>query len=248
MTTNAVKNAIILAAGQGTRLKPITDNAPKCFTEVNGTTIMDNMLGNLDKIGIRECTIVTGYLADKITEKIGNSYGALKISYVHNDRYMETNDMYSLWLASDTLKRGAVILESDIFFRTNTLKKAMENMNNRSFYLAGKYNGKKGEVLIKTDKDKKITELRVLKKEESAEIAENHYMSSGILVVQPDYGTELVKWLTDAVNKNNIMILFDHVIGENITKKALHVFEIKQNEWVEIDTHQDLSRAEEIFK
>ncbi len=248
MSDTQIENAIILAAGQGTRLKPLTDNAPKCFTEVNGVTIIENMLLNLSITGVKNCTIVTGYMAEKIVNGIGDSYKSIKINYVHNDRYKSTNDMYSLWMAAETLKKGAIVLESDIFFNKDVIQKAIKTMLHKSYYIAGKYNGKKGEVLLIANNDKKIEKLKVLNKNESAEIKENHFMSSGLIVFQKDYAAKLIKWLDDAVRSQNTNVLFDHIIGNNIDKGDLFIHEILHHEWVEIDTPEDLSRAEDIFK
>jgi len=242
-----MENSIILAAGTGTRLKPLTNHAPKCFTEVNGISIIINMLENLLDAGITRCTIVTGYLAYKIKETLGKNYKSVKLEYIHNDIYDKTNDMYSLWLARDLLEDGAIILESDIFFRAETIKRALMNMGNSSYYIGGKYNGKRGEIYIKTNDKMLISSIKILGKDEKETIEDNSYMSSGILVIQKDYGNEFSKWLNKSVNNQEHKVLFDKVISEHIKDSELHLFKIGPNEWVEIDTTQDLSEAEKIF-
>lgn len=242
----AIENAVILAAGIGSRLKPITDKAPKCLTEINGTPILSGALENLHINGIKYCTIVTGYLSGIIKETIGYSHGSMEIQYINNDRFAETNDMYSLWLARGIMEKGAVILEGDIFFKSKTLKKAITRMGNKSFYLAGKYNGTYNEVLIKTGPDRVAKSIDVMRNR-LAEEDDLHFMSTGMLIIQQDYSKLFSHWLQEFVKDNNVNVLFDDVLSAHAGDANLHVFEISHSEWVEIDTIEDLKRAEKTF-
>jgi choline kinase len=247
-----IEHAIILAAGLGTRLKPLTDHSPKCLTEVNGRPILVNTLENLAKLGIRHCTIVTGYLQEKIAATVKKGRDGLQITCTENDVYGKTNDMYSLWLVRDVMKKGAVILEGDIYFRAPTLGKALDTMDGRSFYCAGRYYGKPDEVVIRTDSEKRILSVDVLRGGRALSGSDGTgprhvYMSSGILTVQPEYGTELASWLSEEVDRDNVNVLFDDVLGLHATDLPLWVYEIGTDDWVEIDTKEDLLRAESIF-
>jgi len=242
-----ITEAIVLAAGMGTRLKPITDHAPKCLTEVNGVPILVNTLENLSRNGIKCCTIVTGYLSDVIVGTIGDKYSSVAIEYIRNEQFEKTNDMYSLWLARHVLERGALILEGDIYFKHHTLSRSLKSMDSRSFYLSGKYNGKKSEILLITDDDFRIQSIRVLGKDEKGRPAPNHFMSTGILSIQSDYGIRFSGWLSDAVRANNTRVLFDSILSNHITELPLYVFEVGHDEWVEIDTPEDLAVAERVF-
>lgn len=82
--TNAPKKAVILAAGCGSRLRPLTDLRPKPLVEVNGTPILHNALGNLEAVGVEEITIVVGYRKDAIQYSCGNHFGNLAINYVES--------------------------------------------------------------------------------------------------------------------------------------------------------------------
>jgi choline kinase len=247
---NTISHAIILAAGLGTRLKPISDHSPKCLTEVNGNTILANALENLASVGITNCTIVTGYLGEKITAACGNSRNGVQIHYTENKVYRKTNDMFSLWLAREVLEKGALIIEGDIFFYAHTLKAALQDMGDRSFYFAGRYKGKPNEVVLTTDHEKKIRSIEVLRGGaflKECEIDTYGFMSSGILAVSPEYGDSLCGWLSEEVEKENTNILFDDVICMHTAELPLWVYEIGDDDWVEIDTKEDLARAETIF-
>lgn len=242
-----IENALILAAGTGSRLKPLTDHAPKCLTEINGVPILENTLNNLLYNSIDRCTIVTGYLSDAIQDTIGSRYHDISITYLYNDHYANTNDMFSLWLAREILYAGTVLLEGDIFFRPETLKMAITQMDRKSCYLAGKYNGKENEILITTDSNNKVRSIEVLRDNKAGEIKQSNYMSSGMLIIQDTYGKYFSEWLTEFVNNKKVNLLFDDVLSAYVTAANLYIFEIQHNEWVEVDTLQDVGEAERVF-
>jgi CTP:phosphocholine cytidylyltransferase-like protein len=241
-----IQNAIILAAGTGSRLKPLTDHAPKCLTEINGNPIMTNALENLQRTGVSRCTIVVGYLADVVQRGIGNKFGDIDISYILNTRFSSTNDMYSLWLARHSLESGCILLEGDIFFRAPILLHALTNNSDRSCYLAGRYNGKMDEILIYADEHNLIRSIEVLRGKQGEQMS-HHYMSTGILIIQSAFGKQFSRWLTDSVRKNDVHLLFDDVLGEHVHDEKLYISEVAQNEWVEIDNIDDVAEAELTF-
>ncbi|MGE5803330.1 MAG: NTP transferase domain-containing protein [Gemmatimonadota bacterium] len=105
----ALNKAIVLAAGVGSRLRPLTDDRPKCLLEVGGRTILDRQLDDLRHCGVTEVVAVVGYCSEQIRARYGDS-----VRYVANERYEQTNSLYSLWLARQELMSGALILNSDV--------------------------------------------------------------------------------------------------------------------------------------
>jgi choline kinase len=241
-----INQAIVLAAGSGLRLKPLTDRAPKCLTEVNGVPILLNTLRCLSALGIRTCTLVVGHLSSIITEFVGQQYEEVRVEYIFNERYAETNDMYSLWLARENLEDGVLLLEGDIFFRRGTLAAVLNAMPGKSCYVSGPYNGRADEILLQTNRNRRVRSVEVLSGRSAAR-GRNRYMSSGILLIQPEYGKALSSWLGESVEAGRTDILFDAVIAEHIGELPLHICRIEQDEWVEIDTIGDLERAERVF-
>ncbi|MCA6107924.1 phosphocholine cytidylyltransferase family protein [Bradyrhizobium cenepequi] len=123
MTTNAPKKAVILAAGFGSRLRPLTDLRPKPLVEVNGTPILHNALRNLEAVGVEEVTIVVGYRKDAIQYACGRRFRGLEIDYVESTVFDRTGSAYSLWLAREALLSGdCYLLEGDVFFEEDALR------------------------------------------------------------------------------------------------------------------------------
>lgn len=101
--------AIILAAGVGSRLRPLTADRPKCLIEVGGRTLLARQLESLRRAGVHEVTIVAGYRSDQVRACVNGS-----AEVIESPRFEETNSLYSLWLAREHLRRGAVVLNSDV--------------------------------------------------------------------------------------------------------------------------------------
>ncbi|ESZ09424.1 hemolysin activation protein [Mesorhizobium sp. L48C026A00] len=121
---NIPQQAVILAAGYGSRLRPFTDYRPKPLVEVNGVAILHNALAHLDALGVREVTIVVGYRKDAIEYACGGQFGGLQIRYVESTVFATTGSAWSLWLAREALLAGDLfLLEGDVFFERAALER-----------------------------------------------------------------------------------------------------------------------------
>jgi len=109
--------AIILAAGQGTRLRPLTNEIPKCMVEVAGKPILNRQLDVLSSAGIEDIIVVTGYKEDKIDDP--------RITKVYNKEYASTNMIYSLFCAEDYLDGNTIICYGDIIYSGSVLEKVI---------------------------------------------------------------------------------------------------------------------------
>ena len=109
--------AIILAAGLGRRLKEYTQNNAKCMVAVNGTRLIDRLLGQLSKLNLNRVVIVVGHEGQALMEYLGAEYKGLKLEYVVNPIYDKTNNIYSLSLAKEKLQEDdTLLIESDLIF------------------------------------------------------------------------------------------------------------------------------------
>ena len=107
--TNTIKRAILMAAGQGTRMRPITNHTPKPLVKVNGVRMIDTVIQALHKNGITEIYVVIGYLKDQFYA-LEQEYPGLKI--IENPYYDTCNNISSLYVARQYLE-DVIILDSD---------------------------------------------------------------------------------------------------------------------------------------
>ncbi len=132
---------IILAAGQGTRLRPLTDDRPKCMVEVGGKSIIDRQLDALYQCGVREedVVIVGGYKAGVLKERLSGT----GIQFVDNIDYKNTNMVYSLMCAADILEaeNDIAISYGDIFFDKEVFQKLQAAANEISVVVDDGWHG-----------------------------------------------------------------------------------------------------------
>ncbi len=112
----AVVRAVILAAGQGGRLRGVIGERPKCLARIGDRTLLDRQLDALQKAGITRTTVVTGYAADQVRQACPR-----RVDFVQNARYAVTNSLYSLWLAREQLRDGFIVLNCDVLFHPQLL-------------------------------------------------------------------------------------------------------------------------------
>lgn len=136
--------AIILAAGVGKRLYPVTKTIPKCLLELGGKTLIERSLDALNENGIIDVVIVVGYLKEQIIDKLGNNYRDTKIRYVENTSYDKTGSMHSLLLAKDEIVDDFIHMDADLLFHPDILINLLGS-DNENAILYGPLSGDSGE-------------------------------------------------------------------------------------------------------
>ena len=119
-----VDKAIILAAGLGTRLRPLTNDTPKTLLTIGLRTILEHQIESLRECGIQEITMVIGHEADKIRNLCKEN--SWNLNFIYNNNYSTSNNLFSLWLARETFNDGFVCLNSDIVFDVEILKRLLK--------------------------------------------------------------------------------------------------------------------------
>src|SRR5664279_2741746 len=111
-----VRTALLLAAGLGSRLAPLTDALPKCLVAMSGVPILERLVRALDGHGFERLVIVTGYKAERIRAYLGESFGGIAVEYLFSPLFETTNNIYSLWLAQQLIDEPFLLVESDVVF------------------------------------------------------------------------------------------------------------------------------------
>jgi len=123
---------LILNSGAGSRLKEITSDKPKCLVELyNGETILERQVRLLSKHGFKKFIITTGPFEEKIKEKLKNNFDDLDITYVQNERYRETNYIYSMYLAGPQFNDDILLLHGDLVFDEPLIEKISSSVSKK---------------------------------------------------------------------------------------------------------------------
>lgn len=147
---------LILAAGMGKRLKELTQNNTKCMVKVNGVSLIDRMLHQLDKLQLSRIVIVVGYEGQKLKDYISTLHVQTPICFVDNPIYDKTNNIYSLSLAKEYLKQeDTLLLESDLIFEDDVLHCIIEDPR-ETLALVDKYESWMDGTCIKIGDDDSI--------------------------------------------------------------------------------------------
>jgi len=229
--------AIILAAGVGSRIKPLTDNCPKSLLKVGNNTILEMMISHIQDCGINEIIIVVGHLKEQIKDYVKTKFPDLNVSFVINDKYAETNTGYSLMLVKDFIQdSGFIKFDADVVFDKEILKKLIKCEHESCLCIDKNIDLDAEEIKVKIDDQHRILEVnkRVNPKDAVGE-------SIGIEKISNETAKLLFKELELMMqDKTNYQEYYegayDRLIEKNVNFYALDISGLK---WVEIDTRED---------
>ena len=241
--------AIILAAGMGKRLKDLTSEATKCMVKVNGVTMIERMLLQLDDLGLSKIILVIGYKGDELKDFIQTLNIKTPIKYVVNPVYDETNNIYSLYLAREYLKmEDTLLLESDLIFDDSVLVEIFEDPH-PSLALVAKYESwMDGTVVVLRD-DCSIKEFLDAEHFEYGDIKKYYKTVNIYKFSQPFLNQHYLPFLEAYVHALGTNEYYEQVLKviTNLDKSELKARILGVGNWYEIDDIQDLDIAESIF-
>ncbi|WP_342723740.1 phosphocholine cytidylyltransferase family protein [Bradyrhizobium sp. B097] len=252
MAINAPKNAVILAAGVGSRLQPLTDLRPKPLVEVNGTPILLNALRNLEAVGVEEVTLVVGYRKDAIQYACGRRFGTLAINYVESPTFDRTGSAYSLWLARDALLSGdCFLLEGDVFFEEDALRYLLLSRTTDVAAIAPFDESMQGSAVLLSDSGL-IFEFRM--KQTGANLVANGpalFKTMNLFRFSaPTLKATIVPALDEIIGSGVTQAYTEELLSYLVELRGLQLATARCDDlkWYEIDTPEDLQVAERIFR
>jgi choline kinase len=233
---------VILAAGIASRLKPLTDHIPKCLLQVNGKRILELTIENLVATGNSEIIIVTGYLENKISEFINEKFPELNVTFIHNQLYTSTNNIYSLWLAKDAvIGDDMLMMDSDIIFDKLIISKLI-NSGYKNCLALKRHDVHDEEIKVKTDPDGRVIEIS--KEVKPSEAAGE---SIGIELFNKETLTELFGILDQMVVTEKKVNQFYETAFQRLSDNDIYIVDITDFYCTEIDTAEDLFTANKIL-
>ena len=236
-----VTTALLLAAGTGSRLRPLTLDAPKCLTEVGGTPILGRLVDNLRSQGISRLVVVTGYLDHCIREFLQEYSPDMHVEYIFNPAYQTTNNIYSLWLARQAIQEHFVLIESDLVFHASMLNDMLTPdkiaisqllpwMNGATVEL----NNQNGVVAFHTKRDTANSP---------------NYKTVNIYSLSLQSWQKVIAQLERYIADERLGDYYEAVFSDMVSDGTLAFDAVffDKNQWYEIDTVADLHQAELLF-
>ena len=238
--------AVILAAGVASRLRPLTDNTPKCLLSVGGRSILKRTVDNLASNGIFDIVVVTGYLKEMIESFLLENFPELNFTFIFNDKFDSTNNIYSLWMTKeDLLGHDMLLLDSDIVFDGRIIGQLLNS--NHENCLAVRSDHKLGEEEIKLllNDDGSIKEISKVV-DPSAAVGE----SIGIEKFEKKFVWCLFTILDRLIlDRNEVNIFYEAAFQEAMNSGSkIYPVDVENYKCMEIDTAEDFETAGEIAK
>ena len=242
--------AIILAAGFGNRMSPLTDNKHKTLIEVNKQTILDRIIKSLIKNHVYNIVIVTGYRYKEIVSFIENKYENVVFEFVHNPRYRETNNIYSLALAFEQIEisEDIILIESDLIYTDDVIELLINSKYDNVALVSPYMTGLDGTVV-------KITNNRI------TNIFPPHLQDEQFNLFDKFKTLNIYKFSASFCKNEfkKLLVYYAQVIDDNcyyelilgvliyMQRQEIYCEIIDNHKWVEVDDPNDLRGAEFVF-
>jgi len=240
-TENRLTTALLLAAGTGSRLRPLTLDAPKCLTEVGGKPILGRLLENLRAQGINRLVVVTGYLDNRVREFLQKNATDMQIDYVYNPVYQTTNNIYSLWLARQIIQEPFLLVESDLVFEESMLEGMLTPDKIAISNILPWMNG----TTVELNTQKGVTAFHV----ERGVNDKPKYKTVNIYSLSLQSWQRVIARLDRYIADQRVGKYYEAVFAEMVADNTLSFEAVffKEDCWYEIDTIEDLHEADKLF-
>ena len=233
---------VILAAGVGSRLGPLTDNKPKCLVEVLNKPILQYQIEAYKKADISDVIIVTGYLSEKIRNYLeSHRFNNISTQLIDNKDFRTTNNMYSFWLTKDYINGECILLNGDVVFDPEILKELRDSsISNLIASDIGVYKEENMKIKISNGVIKEIS--KTIPKSDFFATTLDTYKISNIAknrlfdIIEMKY-----------IQKNDLNQWIEVALQDLFEFEKFYPIDIKHKNWVEIDCVQDLQEAELLY-
>lgn len=234
---------VILAAGMAKRLRPLTDERPKCLLKVGERTLLQRTVDGLIAAGISEFVVVTGYRANMIRDFLTEMYAEFTIHFIDNPDYAHNNNIFSLWLTRPYADgRDFLLMDSDILCDPAAI---LEVINAEGSALAlNRHELGEEEMKIVAD-----THGRIIEISKTCSPAEAAGESVGIEKIGADYSTALFRELQQMIEDEGLIDIFYERAFERLIPLG-HTFRIVDTTRffsIELDTPEDFENAQRLI-
>lgn len=231
--------ALILAAGFGSRLAPITDNCPKSLVPVNGKPILMKQIENLHENGVTDITIISGYKAEILEEAVHARYPQIRI--ICSVDYATTNNMYSAYLAREAMgAEGFLMMNADVFYDASVITKLLAcEAPNAIVTDIGTYLEESMKVVEVNGRLVQIA--KTITQEDALGASIDVYKFSG------EGAAAFFAKCAEYIEEKKELKMWSEVALNDILPEVIFKACPLVGRWLEIDNHEDLAAANKLF-
>lgn len=233
--------AIILAAGVGRRLSPITDTIPKCLIKVRGKTIIERYLENFERLGIKKAVFVVGHLKEKIMAELGTESHGVKITYLNNELF-EQGNIFTVHLASQAFDDDIIMMDADVIFHPGLLERQLKSANKNCYLM--------DEGFVETDGEEcKVAALNGRVVANNRKIIKKYDRVGeglGFLKLSLATALELKKIVAEFIARGETSKEYEDALEILLEREVVGFEPVGDLPWTEIDFVDDIEKADRV--
>lgn len=230
---------VILAAGMAKRLRPLTDNCPKCLLQVGSKTLLQRTVDAMLSVGVESLVVVTGYKGDMIRSFITKMYPSVQVVFLDNKDYANNNNIFSLWMAGQEVRgKDFLLMDSDILCDPAVV--AAVASKEQSSLAVNRHELGEEEMKVVVDEDMNIVEIS-----KTCSPKEALGESVGIEKITADYSEALFRELDVMIKEEKLIdVFYEQAFQRLIAKDHSFVVVDTTNYFsYELDTPEDFEQA-----
>jgi choline kinase len=234
--------AVLLVAGEGKRLRPLTLDRPKCMVRVHDQTIIENAMHALADAGCRRVRVVTGYLSHVVEEALGRQLRGMDVAYIVNTQYAASNSMYSLYLGLAGVAEPTWVIEGDVYFEPSVVA---QRPCSGIEWLVDSAQRKVDGCYLAVGGGGGVQSVDIVR--EVSLLLPNQSKSVGMLRLCAGSVTAVRRWLEEAVAAGRQTEYYDTVLADHLQDCEVRALDIVGRRWCEVDTPADLDACRQVF-
>jgi len=242
LDNGVVTTALLLAAGKGSRLYPLTHDTPKCLAMVHGTSILERLVINLSKQGFKRLVVVIGYQEKCIRAFLGTRACGMTIDYIFSPLYATTNNIYSLWMAREIINEPFLLVESDLVFDVSLL----DDMRYPDRIAVARMQPWMNGSTVTVNQSQRVKKFQ---NGIAGTFDEIRYKTVNIYSFSLSSWHSITERLDRYISAGRVNDYYETVFAEMVVDGSLSLKTVSFDgkPWYEIDTVEDLAETEKLF-
>lgn len=237
-------HAIILAAGRGSRLLPLTTDLPKCLLPIGNTTVLGMQLDTLAAHGVETATVITGFNSHMVEDEINARLGGPRVEMLFNPFFQVADNLASCWMARESMNQDFLLINGDTLFSPELLQTVLSAPAKDvavTIDQKGYYDGDDMKVTLDGSQLTAIGKTLALTETDGESIGMLRFMNAGPEIFQDELGRLMrtpdgtKSWFLSAIH------------GLAQSGQHIDTINIKGADWSELDTPEDYEVCRSLF-